>query len=228
MHWICELLPRFVRDCGAQFSNWDGVMKKNSILWTLLAFLFLTNSAQAALIVRATPSGTSFSVGNNFTVAIEVSGLTDSTAPSLGVYDINLSFDSALVSLDAIAFGSGLDVLALGSIQSTTLGAGTVNLFELSLDSVSDLNDLQLDTFVLATLNFSSVGVGGNAFDLFINAFGDAEGNSLAAGVVGGSVEITDGGTPPSVPEPASLALVVAGVGAAAIAKRRRRLFAAA
>lgn len=195
---------------------------------SLIAGMLWIGGVQASLVVRATPSGASFSVGNSFTVAIEVSGLTDSAAPSLGVYDINLSFNSALVSLDAVTFGSGLDVLALGSIQSSTPGAGTVNLFELSLDSVSDLNDLQLDTFVLATLNFSAVGLGANAFDLVINAFGDAEGNSLAAGVVGGSVEITDGGTPPSVPEPASLALVMAGVSAAAIAKRRRRLVAAA
>ena len=64
-------------------------------------------------------------------------------APSLGTFDLDLSFNNSILSLDSVAFGDQLDILGLGSLQIATPGTGIVNLYELSFDSVDDLNNLQ-------------------------------------------------------------------------------------
>jgi hypothetical protein len=56
--------------------------------------------------------------------------------------------------------GDQLDLFSLGSLALATPGAGSVNLFELSLDTVSDLNDLQAPDFILAKLSFDPFGIG--------------------------------------------------------------------
>lgn len=223
---MLEFLQPCARALVARPNNSTPTTMKTFFVTGFLAGFLALSSAQAVPIIRAIPSVSSASVGDNFTVTIGVSGLTDFAAPSLGVYDIDLVFDPALVSLGTITFGTGLDVFGFGTIQSATPGTGTVNLFELSLDSASDLNNQQLDTFVLATLNFSAGVAGTTAFDFLFNAIGDADGNPIDVDAVGGRLEIADGAPPPlSVPEPGSVPLVLAGLGA--IAMRRRRLIAA-
>lgn len=200
---------------------------KNYLCGCLLA-LTAISAAHAAPTIRTIPSAATFSIGDSFTVQVEVSGLGDFVPPSLGVFDLDVSYDPSIVSVGSASFGAGLDVLGLGSIQGVSFGAGAVNLFELSLDSIDDLNNLQLDTFVLATINLAAIGNGGTSFELTLNAIGDAEGLSLDASIVNGRIEVAE--TPPSgsVPEPGSLAMVAAGIGLAAQVTRRTRRSSAA
>lgn len=106
--------------------------------------------------------------------------------------------------------GDQLDIAGLGSFTVTTPGAGLVNLFLLSLDTVSDLNDLQAGEFILAAFAFNAIGAGTSPLGLTLLALGDADGNSLSADFGTGSITATP--TSSSVPEPASMLLASLGL----------------
>ena len=116
-----------------------------------------------------------------------------------------------------MVYGDQLDIFGLGSIQATTVGTGTVNLFELSLDSATDLNDLQAGSFVLATLTYELLARGTSPLDITSAVLSDAFGEPLEADVSGGTINAQ------SVPEPATIFLV--GSGLLGIAGCTRKIF---
>lgn len=172
--------------------------------FTTLFFLFVlgTGAVQTAgaTTITVSPSTQTIAIGSPFSVDLYISGLGSGGPPSLGTFDLSLGFDSAILAFASASFGSQLDILGLGSLQFATPGSGTVNLFELSLDSIDDLNNLQLDSFALATLTFDTVGIGTSALTLNLNALGDAEAQSLSATLQNGFATVQDGASP--VPEP--------------------------
>lgn len=196
-----------------------------TFLAALITGLLIGGAAQAVPIVQPVVLPNSPQVGDAITVEVLINGLTDGAAPSLGVYDIDLSFNPALVELGAVAFGTGLDVLGLGSIQAATPGIGSVNLFELSLDTIDDLNNLQLGSFFLARVTFTALAAGVNTFGLTANVLGDAEGVAIPDVLVfSTSITIRELAPPPGgIPEPATYALALAALGLAARARRRLR-----
>lgn len=108
----------------------------------------------------------------------------------------------------SIVFGNQVDISGLGDIQSVTPGTGTVEVFELSLDSAAELNSLQAPSFSLATLTFDTLATGRNSpVTLSVNAHGDSYGNSIAATLQNGSVAIA--GESSSTPEPSTLLLML-------------------
>lgn len=122
----------------------------------------------------------------------------------------------------SILYGDQLDVFGLGSITRTTPPAtpttGAVELFELSLDSEDDLNDLQASEFTLATLTFDTLGAGISPLDMTIKSLGDAGGVSITPYAVGtGSVRVTAN----AVPEPSVLFLLTASLAAFAYFARK-------
>ena len=169
----------------------------------LLAICFALPAA--AITIGFSPSSQSVSPGSITTVDLVASGLVDSAAPSLGAFDLDVSFNPAVLSFNGVIFGNQLDLFGLGDINAITPGAGILNLFELSLESAIDLDNLQAGTFVLATLSFDIVGTGTSQLGVSVNALGDSLGNSLSAELFGGS--ITGAGTS-EVPEPSTLWLL--------------------
>lgn len=173
--------------------------------------------AASAIMVSFNPAGQVVKEGSSTTVDLVISGLGDGLAPSLSTFDLDISFDSAILGFQGASFGDQLDLFGLGSIQSVTPGAGMVNLFELSFDLAEDLDDLQLPSFVLATLSFDVLDVGNSALNLSVNALGDSQGDPLP-------FEQPVAGSVTAVPEPASLALVAIGMlGIMSLSARRRK-----
>lgn len=161
------------------------------------------NAAQAASI-SLSPSTQSVTSGNAY--SIDVLFDAEGSTAGLGAFDFDVSFDSSLLGFASASFGTGLDALGLGSLQALTPGAaGSLNLFEVSLDSAADLLAYQSQSFKLATLTFTGLSAGSANFGLSINALSDAAGNSIAA-----------------VPEPTTYAMLLAGLGMLALAKRRQ------
>ena len=193
-------------------------IRRSMGLWcaTLIAGFCMVPAANASL-VSVIPQTPSANVGGTLSVDVVASGLRDGSAPSIGTYDFNLQYDASLLSLTDVTFGSGLDVQGLGSLQDWSVKAlGLANVFELSLDPIDDLNQLQADTFRLVTLTFHADAIGATALTLLINAFGDAAGNALTPDIANAAVNVTP------VPLPAAVWLLLSGLTTAGFVRRAR------
>lgn len=162
-------------------------------------------------MISVTPSSQSLSVGSLFNVDLVVSELATGSAPSLGAFDLYFNFNPANLSFVSASFGDAtlgdqLDLAHLGSLTATTPESNRVQLFELSFDSVNDLNNLQADTFRLATLSFIGLSQGSSPLAVTLNAVSDANGDALDLNTQGGGVTIN------AVPVPAAWLMFVSGV----------------
>jgi hypothetical protein len=204
--------------CGQGFLGIDTPLRrmemKRMVLYgcLLAAVIFAAPQAQAITIGFDPVDQTAF-VGDSVDVALTISGLGDGEAPSLGAFDVTVSFNSLVLGYVGVVFGDPvlgdqLDLFGLGSIYGETPGLGTVNLFELSIDSEDDLNALQAGSFVLATLTFNALAVGVSPLDYTFSILGDGAGNPLQATITSGRVEVVSTG----VPEPATLFLLASGL----------------
>jgi len=197
-----------VETLGSRRVRW--VMKKQAIYSILFGTLLFLNSGPVhAINLDFVPLSQSVVVGTQADVEIVISGLGVGSAPSLGTFDIDVTFDPTILSFNSETYGDPvlgdqLDLFGFGSLTFTTPGAGFVNLFELSFDFASDLNALQADTFTLATVTFDTLGVGTSPLNFIVNDLGDADGFLLTATEGQGSITAT--------PEPASLLLLATGL----------------
>jgi hypothetical protein len=150
--------------------------------------LFLNISPVQALAIDLLPQYQEANVNAPVNVDIVISGLGDSTAPSLSTYDISIYFDPAMLSLIGVSFGDQLDLFGLGSIQIVDDSvSGIANLYELSLDLPDDLNVLQLPSFTLATLTFETLLAGLSSVDVEALYLGDAYGDPLTLDDINGA-----------------------------------------
>lgn len=184
---------------------------KNSLIAALGTALALCTALPAsAITIEVSPSSQSVDVGSPTTVELVISGLGDGTAPSLGTFDLDVGFDSSILSFTGATFGNQLDLFGLGSLQDVIAGVGTVNLFELSLDLADDLDTLQAGSFLLATLSFDALASGSSTLSISVNALGDSLGAPLEAEVIGRTIRSV--GNVGAVPEPTTLPLLGIGV----------------
>ena len=205
-------------------------MKKVIIGWVLLLSLtvfFSPSSVEAVISLDFVPSSQIVTVGGSAEVGIKISGLGDLIAPSLGTYDITIAFNPAVLAFNSVVYGDPilgdqLDLFSLGSLTGTTPGVGSVNLFELSFDTVDDLNNLQAADFILATLSYDAIGVGISPLTFSAVLLGDANGDALTATTSNGSVTVESAVTA-LVPEPSTMVLVALGLWL--LAWNRARLF---
>jgi len=165
------------------------------------------------LTIEVTPSSSVVTLGHQITVGLRISGLGSGSAPSLSEFDLDLGFDLSKLSFVSANYGDPvlgdqLDLAGFGASQLTTPNLSSVNLFELSFDSVSDLDNLQADQFIMVSVTFDTLALGGGNFALALNSLADASGGSLT-----GSTTLTNGSfTITAVPAPPTLTLVVAGI----------------
>lgn len=102
-------------------------------------------------LAHAVSIGLSATSGSDVTVTVTVEGIEALVEPSLGAYDLDLFFDDSVLAFAGIAFVT--DGLPF-SLQSVILRPGIVDFAELTFVSKELLQDLQPDSFVLATLSF--------------------------------------------------------------------------
>lgn len=196
-------------------------MNSNKTLTHALTALALLGAAAAvpaqAATVTINPATPETHFGGGVLVTVDIADLGIGGAPKVGGFDFDFSYDPGILSFSDLSFGTGLDVLELGSFQlSDALAPGLVNVFELSLDLPDDLYQFQPDAFTLFTLTFDAVGYGVSQFGLTINGLSDEFGEALSADVFGSSVTV--------VPLPAAGWLLLSGVAALAGFSRRAPL----
>ncbi len=161
------------------------------------------------------PPGQNVELGQQATVDIYVRDLAGSR---IGAFDFNVEYDSSVLSVNSVAFGSGLGA-SLGSFQDVQMpGAGQVNIAELAF--VFDLSPFQdgVSDFLLFSLTFDTVAAGMSSLGFSENILGMAGGYlvdeiGLPVGPVNaGSGYVTVVPGPVAVPEPASILLLAAGL----------------
>ena len=185
-------------------------MKNRSLMAALFAVVIMLPISAHAIMLSVEPNVPSLETGEELTVAINISDLGDGVAPSLSVFDLDLSFDSAVLGFSSASFGGQLDLFGLGNLQLATEFPGVVNLFELSFDFASDLDTLQLPVFTLVELTFDAVSPGSSALELSILSLGDSLGDAIDASVSNSTVRVSE--LVATVPVPGTLALLLAGL----------------
>lgn len=154
-------------------------MKTSTLRGFLIACALLTAHSGWATMISLEPASQIGMPGDTVFLDLTISGLGDGTAPTLGAFDIDLSFDDAALDFVGGMFGSGLnDPLDpfTSFVQSLTSGVGTINLAEVSLlvtpmGDPTPLDLYQPDSFILATLEFMVVDLDPGSFTVV--DFGD-------------------------------------------------------
>lgn len=184
-------------------------MKHLRKFWVSLVLLFTVDAH--AISIDLVADQTSVATGNLVSVAVNISGLNDMSAPALGVYDLDVVFNNSLFVFNNLIWGDSskgnqLDLTGFGSVQSSNLSTGLINLFELSVDDIASLNNGQAGEFTLFTLVFNAIAIGNGNFSLGANLLGDAEGEYLSLNTINNTqVAVTN----VNVPEPSSWLLML-------------------
>ena len=190
---------------------------KTHFLLALAAGLIFTGQAQAILL-EFDPAIQDVTLGSSVDVDLVISGLGDGIAPSVGSFDLDISFDESILGLTFVAFGNELDLFGLGSIRGVSGESGSVNLFEISLDSPSDLDTFQPGSFTLATLTFDAIAAGTSSLGISTLILADSLGSPLIADTATGSIAVR------RVPEPATLALLSLGLVGLGVARHKKKI----
>jgi hypothetical protein len=187
------------------------------VLAGMLAGLFAVQAAQA-LTLEMTPSTQTKDVGQALSYDVWVKSVGTEI---VSAYDIDIAYNTGILSLNSVLFGTGLN---LGNLaDSIQFSSGTVHVDEVTLLADAALLAGQADDFVLFTLAFTGIGAGTTNLQMTVNSmaghseldqFGDLIPVDLIPdSVTGASATIQSGiQQPPGVPEPSILALLGLGV----------------
>ena len=203
---------------------------KKLLIATLMAaagWLGAAVSAQAAVlsIQQATSTTT---VGGIVTVDLVISGL-DADNEIVSGFDLDVFFDPAVLGVASLTtvfapWGSLGDLL----LDQNFVAPGHVEFILTAFNDDATLAGLQGDSFTLSSITFSGLADGfslvnfGADLNFERNVVG-RNANSLPLTVQGACIAVGTGTCDQKVPEPATLALVLLGLAAAAVTRRRTR-----
>lgn len=196
--------------------------RKISLFLTALVLMSASSLSNASITVSLAPSDQTVTLGDQFNIALTITGLEGDAA--LGSFDISINFDAAHFEFLNASFGDPsqgdqLDFSSFGLNSPLALtGTGTVNLLETSLDPTELLISQQASGFTLATLTFSTLGEGSFPITLTINSLSDANGIELVGQTEPGNVTVA------SVPLPPSLLFFITGLVATLFRPKRLML----
>ena len=176
-------------------------MKKLIVLFVAFLMLVFCNvTVSQAVTLGFNPISQYVSVGNSVDVELVIAGLGDSSPDSLSTFDLDVSFNPAILAFSSVAFGDPdpligdqLDLFGFGfPIITTTPGIGSVNLFEFSFNTTDELDGFQTDTFTLATLTFVTLALGTSPLNTStVWSLGDAYGDPLTYSLGSGNITVT-------------------------------------
>jgi len=170
--------------------------KKFLVLISIFCSILFLNTHVWAISLSFSPSTAEINIGGSIDVDLIISGLEND---DLGYFEFDINFDDSILGFNSYSLGNGLGNIAAGDADDWSagdLGGGTINLIEISY--LLDLS-FQSDSFSLATLSFTGVGLGSSPLSYSNIVLGDDWGGALSADTIDGSIDV--------VPEPATLLL---------------------
>lgn len=191
-------------------------MKKTLLAGLLAIGLGLAATASQAITLSFQPSAQTRLLGQSALVDIVASDLA-ADGQIVSGYDLGILYDDNILDLNFVQFTVNLGAPA-DSILNADFDVGRVDIFETSFLSDADLDALQGDSVVLATLGFVGAAVGTSplSFDRVLLTGTQVPNSNPAAAtrldpaLQTGSITIIRQGT--NVPEPSSLALLGLGL----------------
>jgi hypothetical protein len=178
-------------------------------IFLLLALCCLRFPLAHAALIELQPDDLLAGPGDSLSFDLIVSGLGNGGPDSLGAFDISVGFDPTKLAFTGYSLGDLLGDVGLAEAIDASAGdvGGAVNVAEVSLLSATDLDTLQPDSFVVATLEFDVVDLDPSVVTqlsvLSGAVLGDAFGSQLTVtGLGSASVQ--------GVPVPGTLLLVSA------------------
>jgi hypothetical protein len=195
----------------------DSEMRRTFVL-AGIACILLWSVPSDAVVIDFGPGSQTVPLGAAAAVDLVISGLGDFTAPSLGTFDLDVTYDASILLAASVTLAPFLGDAIQGVDISTP---GLIDLFVISLLSPVELDALQPESFVLATLSFDTIALGTSALALTQVVAGDAVGADLGAAAGAGSITVTGSGAP--VPEPSLTGLLLTGALGLALGRGRSR-----
>lgn len=182
-------------------------MKKVGITGAGLALcLGLSVASANAVTIDLFPASQTVTPGASADVDVVISGLGSFSAPSLGGFDLDLSFDDSVLSFAGVVFGDYLgDVSAFEATAGSGLVPGGVGLVELSFLPPAVLDGIQPGTFTLATVSFDAIALGASAMSISRAELADGLGDPVDATLGSASVRVAAA----SAPEPGMVLLLI-------------------
>ena len=190
-------------------------LKKKLIFLCVISTVLLISNQVWAISLSFTPSASEIGIGESLSIDLVISDMQND---DLGYFEFDVNYDDSILEFDSYTLGSGLGDIALGDADDWSfgdLGAGTINLIELSY--LSDLS-FQADFFTLATLSFTSLAAGTSPVSFSNIVLSDAYGGALSADLMSSSVDASA-----SVPEPTTLLLFGTGIAAFGVIRGKRK-----
>jgi hypothetical protein len=190
------------------------------ILYIAAGVALLPGGAHAAPAWGLLPTSLTVTAGQPFQLDLVVSGLGDGTAPSLGGFDVDITFsDVFTIDPTAVVFGALLgDPNNPAETQTTAALIGTEVLFlrEDSFLSGAALDAMQGSSFSLATLTFTGSSLGTFIFagDDFSGGLFLTDGTTVKPGVDIATVNV--------IPVPAAVWLFGSALGLLGWMRRNR------
>jgi hypothetical protein len=132
-------------------------MKK--LLSTVIGLcLFVVVNQASAVTLSLLPETQTATSGDMISLDLVIDGLGDFAPDSLGAFDVDITYDTSLLSFQSYSLGWDLGDLSLFEAIDTSGGEGNpgvIDIAEISLLSSVELDAMQSSGFILASLDFS-------------------------------------------------------------------------